>query len=155
MSNLFECKVKYDKIDERSGKDKTVSEIYLFEAISFTEAEARVTKEIAEELGKSDFEINKLSRIKIEEIHNYPTGEAWYKCHLKYIDVDEKSGREKKTGYDFLVFADGTKEAQSRIEEKHKDVIIPWEVTMVKITPIVDIFPYFTKEKEATNPENI
>jgi len=152
MSNLFECKVKYSKIDERSGKDKTVSEIYLFEALSFTEAEARVTKEIAEELGKSDFEIDKLSRIKIEEIHNYPTGDAWYKCHLKFIDVDEKSGKEKKIGYDFLVFADGTKQAQDRIEEKQKENLIPWEVTLVKVTSIVDIFPYF---KEATNQENL
>ncbi len=41
MQNWFECKVKYTKTDDKTGKDKNVTEPYLIDAMSFTEAESR------------------------------------------------------------------------------------------------------------------
>ncbi|MEN9444354.1 MAG: hypothetical protein RIS47_1244, partial [Bacteroidota bacterium] len=38
MNNWFECKVRYDRIDQKSGKSVTVTEPYLVDAITFTEA---------------------------------------------------------------------------------------------------------------------
>ena len=45
MHNWFECKVSYEKILE-NGMQKKVTEPYLVDALSFTEAEARITEEI-------------------------------------------------------------------------------------------------------------
>ena len=46
MANWFECKIRYSKILE-TGLQKTVTESYLVDALSFTEAEARITEEMA------------------------------------------------------------------------------------------------------------
>ena len=45
MSTWFECKVKYDKMME-NGMQKKVTEPYMVDALSFTEAEARIIKEM-------------------------------------------------------------------------------------------------------------
>ena len=44
MANWFECKVRYDKMME-NGVVKKVNEPYLVDALSFTEAEARIIEE--------------------------------------------------------------------------------------------------------------
>ena len=45
MATYFECKVKYDRTLD-TGVQKTVTEPYLVDALSFTEAEARITEEV-------------------------------------------------------------------------------------------------------------
>lgn len=45
-STYFECKVSFEKIME-DGKQKTVTEAYLVDALSFSEAEARIIEEVA------------------------------------------------------------------------------------------------------------
>ena len=45
MHNWFECKVSYEKMLE-NGMQKKVTEPYLVDALSFTEAEARIIEEI-------------------------------------------------------------------------------------------------------------
>ena len=51
MANWFECKVKYDKMME-NGLLKKVNEPYLVDALSFTEAEARIIKEMTFYFGR-------------------------------------------------------------------------------------------------------
>ena len=45
MHNWFECKIRYEKIAE-NGMNKKVTEPYLVDALSFTEAESRIIEEI-------------------------------------------------------------------------------------------------------------
>lgn len=45
-STWFECKVRYMKCME-DGSEKTVTELYTVDALSFTEAEARILEEMA------------------------------------------------------------------------------------------------------------
>lgn len=152
MANWFECKVKYDTIDEKSGKDKTVSETYLLDALSFTEAESRIHKEM-ESLISGEFEVAKISKTKIEEIYNYEEAETWYKCKVIYVDVDEKSGKEKKNGFIMMCTADTLKEACEKVEEQHKDVLVPWYISAIQETNIVDIFPYFKGDDEVDDSD--
>lgn len=44
MALWFECKVRFDKMME-NGSVKRVTEAYLVDALSFTEAEARIIQE--------------------------------------------------------------------------------------------------------------
>ena len=44
-ANWFEAKVKYMKVNE-DGKSKKVNEAYLLDAMSYTEAESRITHEM-------------------------------------------------------------------------------------------------------------
>ena len=42
----YECKIKYRKLDEASGMLKVKTEPFLVDAISYTEAESRITEEM-------------------------------------------------------------------------------------------------------------
>ena len=44
MASWFECKIRYDKTQE-NGSIKKVTEPFLVDALSFTEAEARIIEE--------------------------------------------------------------------------------------------------------------
>lgn len=145
MNNWFECKVKYDKIDEQSGKEKTVTEPYLVDALSFTEAEERIHKEM-EAYISGEFEVSGIKKEKLADVFPYEDADKWYKCKVVYVDVDEKSGKEKKTGYNMLIMANNLKQACDNLSESLKDIIIPWEMKSVAESPILDIFPYEVAE---------
>lgn len=153
MATWFECKVKYDKIDERSGKEKTVTEPYLVDAVSFTEAEERIHRQV-EEFISGEFAVSNINRTKIEEIHAYEADGWWYKCKVAFVDADEKSGKEKKTLSEILVNADNMIQACERLTECLKTVIVPYTVKMIQETALVDIFPYFDDEEDK-NDEDI
>ena len=141
MSNWFECKVRYDKIDEQSGKEKTVTEPYLVDAMSFTEAEERIHKEM-EAYISGDFEVSAIKREKLADVFHFEDSDKWYKCKVVYVDVDEKSGKEKKTAYPMLVMGNSIENATENIESSLKDIIVPWELKGINESKILDIFPY-------------
>ena len=60
MANWFEVKIKYAKISEQ-GIERMVSEPYLVDAMSFTEAEARICKEMEAFLG-GEFQVVNIKR---------------------------------------------------------------------------------------------
>ena len=62
----FECKVKYDKTME-NGLIKQVTEAYLVDALSFTEAERRFLEEI-EPFMSGEYMVTDIKRAKIAEL---------------------------------------------------------------------------------------
>jgi len=154
MHNWFECKARYTKIDDKSGKDKEVTEPYLVDALSFTEAETRLTKEL-EQMVSGEFVITNINKAKYTDVFFYEAGQFWYKCKVSYVDVDEKSGKEKKVSNMMLVMADTVKEAYERIEESLSEMIIPYDILSIVQSPLVDLFPYFKEEETTEIPANL
>ena len=108
MHNLFECKVSYEKIME-DGKQKKVTEPYLVDALSFTEAEARIIEELTPFIS-GEFVIKDIKRAKLSEIFFNENGDRFYKIKVYFITIDEKSGAEKKTATQMLTQASNLKE---------------------------------------------
>ena len=90
MANWFECRVKYDKMLE-NGMQKKVTEPYLVDALSFTEAEARIIEEVSPFIS-GEFSVSAVKRANFSELFFDETGDRWYKCKLNFITLDEKSG---------------------------------------------------------------
>ena len=88
MANWFECKVRYDKLQE-NGSIKKVSEPYLVDALSFTEAEARIIEEQTPYIS-GDFSVSAVKRTKIAEIFWNEEGDKWYLVKCAFITIDEK-----------------------------------------------------------------
>ena len=109
MHNWFECKVSYEKIME-DGKQKKVTEPYLVDALSFTEAEARIIEELTPFIS-GEFVIKDIKRAKLSEIFFNENGDRFYKIKVYFITLDEKSGAEKKTAAQMLTQASNLKEA--------------------------------------------
>ena len=90
MANWFECKVRYDKLQE-NGAVKKVNEPYLVDALSFTEAEARIIEEQTPFIS-GDFSVSAVKRTKISEIFWNEGGDRWYLVKVAFITIDERSG---------------------------------------------------------------
>jgi chlorite dismutase len=146
MHDWFECKVKYDKMLD-SGVQKTVTEPYLVDALSFTEAEARIIEEMKPFIS-GEFSIADIKRVKFTDSFFNETGDRYYKAKLYFITLDEKSGSEKKTAINMLVQASELKEAVEIVESEMKKTMIDYSFAAVTETAIMDVFPY---EKPTSN----
>lgn len=150
MYNWFECKVRYDKMLE-SGMQKTVTEPYLVDALSFTEAEARIIEEMKPFIS-GEFTVADIKRVKYTETFFNPKGDRYYKAKLYFITLDEKSGSEKKTAINMLVQASELKEAVEIVEVEMKKTMIDYAIAAVNETPLMDVFPYAAEpSKEIKN----
>ena len=105
LHNWFETKVRYSKMGE-NGTEKMVTEPFLFDALSFTEAEARIIEEITPYIS-GEFTVSDIKRAKYSEIFfsEEDAADRWFKCKVAFITLDEKSGAEKKTSTNMLVQA--------------------------------------------------
>lgn len=149
MANWFECKVRYDKMLE-TGIQKTVTEPYLVDALSFTEAEARIIEEITPFIS-GDFSVSAVKRTNISEIFYDETGDKWYKVKTNFITIDEKTAVEKKTASYILVQASEFQKALENFMEGMKDTMADFEIAAITETPLMDVYPVKLGEK-ATNP---
>lgn len=152
-NNWFECKAKYIKIDQ-TGNEKNVTEAYLIDALSFTEAEERFHQEL-EKMISGEFEVTTISKSNITEFYPSEDADRWYKVKVSYVNVDEKSGKEKKVGVYMLAEASNVKDAFDKIEDNLKDWLVPFEIPAIQESPIIDVFPYFTDEVNEKIPENL
>lgn len=143
MSTWFECVIKYDKVQE-NGMEKKVSESYLVDAISFTEAEARIIEEMKPFIS-GEFLVSGIKRSNISELFYNEVGDKWFKCKVNFITLDEKSGSEKRTASYMLVYASTVDEADKNLKEGMKGTLADYEIESIKETKIMDVYPYNSK----------
>lgn len=141
MQTWFEGKVSYVKIDD-DGRERKVSETYLFDAVSYTDAETRVIEQLRT-MVRGEFTVDSIRKSSIIEIFAHENGEWWYKVKIAIVTIDEKLGREKKINNYFLVAADDIKQAMKRIEEGLSYILVPYEITSISLSTILDVYPYF------------
>nr|WP_319401556.1 DUF4494 domain-containing protein [uncultured Carboxylicivirga sp.] len=154
MQNLFECKVKYEKIDEASGKEKKVSETYLIDAVSFTEAESRIYKEM-EMMVRGEFMVTNIRKANYTEIFDNEDGDRWFKSKVSFASVDEKSGKEKKVSNQILVMASNVKDAYDKIQQGMGGMTVDFEINAISESPIMDFFAYFSDGTDVEIPEHL
>ncbi len=156
MATWFECKFKYNQEDQNGGF-KSVSETYLIDAVSFTEAETRVYQEVGSNY--RDFQLVKVGKYRMTELVFNEEGVKWYKCKVAVITLDEKSGKEKKSSQIILVSGSDVKEAYDTVEDLFGDSTSDYEITDIGKTNIVEILPYFeervTEGKEVEASEEV
>jgi len=140
MNSWFTIKVKYTKQLE-DGRLKRVTEPYLVDAISFTDAEARIYEEVGTNI-KGEFLITGISKTDYADIFYYEDADDWYKCKLTYVTADADSGKEKKVSNNFLVTAHNVKQAFERIKESLSDMTVTFEIPSIMLSPIVEVLPY-------------
>ena len=107
----FECKIRYEKMME-NGMNKKVTEPYLVDALSFTEAEARIIEEMTPFI-TGEFTVSDIKRANYSELFasEEDAADRWFRCKLLFITLDEKSGAEKKTATNVLVQAADLRDA--------------------------------------------
>ena len=142
MHTWFECKIRYEKVME-NGMQKKVTEPYLVDALSFTEAEARIIEEMTPFIS-GEFTVSDIKRANYSEL--FPSDEEsadrWFKCKLIFITLDEKNGAEKKTSTQVLVQAADLRDAVKKLDEGMKGTMADYQIASVAETAIMDVYPY-------------
>lgn len=148
MHSWFECKVTFEKVLE-NGMQKKVTEPYLVDALSFTEAEARIIEEIRPFIS-GEFTVADVTRKRYSEIFFNENGDRFYKIKVYFITLDEKAGAEKKTVANMLAQASSLKEAIAVLEEGMKGTMADYIIASVSETMIMDIFPYEAEKEDVS-----
>ena len=145
MHNFFECKIRYEKVMD-DGNNKKVTEPYLVDALSFTEAEKRIIDKMKPFI-TGEFTVESIKRYNVTELFETEDTDAdkWFKVKINYITLDEKSGREKKTASYMLVQAADIKNAQKRFEEGMKGAMMDDQIENIIETKIMDVYKFETK----------
>ena len=142
MHCWFECKVRYEK-DVENGTTKKVTEPYLVDALSFTEAEARIIEEVTPFIS-GEYTISDIKRAKISELFfaEEEKADRWFKSKLTFVTLDEKSGNEKKTSTNVLVQAADLRDAVKKLDAAMKGSMADYIISSMAETAIMDVYPY-------------
>jgi hypothetical protein len=142
QSEWFECKVRYDKTLE-NGLIKKVTETYLVDALSFTEAEKRFIEEITPFM-TGEFIVTDIKRARISEFFDSEdlSDDRWFRARIAYITLDEKTGVEKRTAQNVLIQANDFHKAINRLDEGMKGTLGEWVIVTVTETAIIDVFKF-------------
>jgi hypothetical protein len=145
MRTWFQCKVKYAKENEE-GLLKSITETYLVDAVSFTEAEAVLYDRLASQI-RGGFQVTGVTKSNIVDVFFYEDNDLWWKCKITYYVVDGDSGKEKLVNQYMIVTAEHAKEAFDRIIESLSNMLVSFRVTQILESPIIEVFPYEKSEE--------
>lgn len=141
-ANWFICKIRYEKVME-DGLQKKVTEQYVVDALSFTEAEARITEQMSQYIS-GEFEVVEIDRCVFKEVFfsDEVVADKWYKAKLQFVTIDEKTEKEKKTSVYYLVQGSSLENARKNIDEVVGGTTIDYSIAGVNETKIMDVFEY-------------
>ncbi len=148
MHTWFECKIRYEKMME-NGMNKKVTEPYLVDALSFTEAEARIIEEMTPFI-TGEFTVSDIKRANYSELFtsDEESADRYFKCKLIFITLDEKSGAEKKSSTQVLVQASDLRDAIKKLGEGMKGTMADYQIGMVSETTLMDVYPYSSEPND-------
>ena len=140
MHNWFECKISCEKTTD-DGIPKKNTESYLVDALSFTEAEARIIEEMRPFVS-GEFTVVDIKRARFAETFLNEVGDRFYRAKIKLITLDEKSGTEKETAVQMLVQASTIHEAISFLDQGMKGTLTDYVIASVTETALMDVFKF-------------
>ncbi len=150
----FECKIRYEKVME-DGLQKKVTENYVVDALSFSEAEERITEEMSSYIS-GEFEVVDIKKAPYKEIFftDDDIADKWYKSKLQFITIDEKTDKEKRSSVNYLTQAGSFNGAVKNIDEVMGGTMIDYVISSVNETTLMDVFEYKKPEtKKDDKPE--
>lgn len=141
-SKWFEVKFRYEKTTE-NGQQKKVTEAYAVDALSWSEAEKRITEEMAAYVS-GESEIRDIRPAAYGEVFfsDNESDDKYYKTKLAFITIDEKTEKEKRQNVVYLVQASSTAQAEKYVHEVMGTTMIDYSVLKVEETKIMDVFVY-------------
>lgn len=148
---LYECGVRYERTME-NGLSKKVTELYLVDALSFTEAEKRIIQEMVPYI-PGDFDVVTIKRTNYSEIveNGADSADKWFKAKLMFVTFDEKTSKEKKQAVYFIVKATDINNAHTVVVEHMKTTLVDYEIATLDETKIMDLFRCYKVNKTSSN----
>jgi len=138
MNTFYQVTAKFIRQNLNTGKDEKITESYLVPAIIFAEAETRIHKELSETV-QGEFLVTKIAKSNLSEV--IPSeGDMYYKGKIRFVLLDENTGKSKLITQPVLVMADSVKDAEAKIAEAYKDITLGVDIVGVQESNIVEVF---------------
>ena len=139
----FECKIKYEKVSE-DGAQKSVTEQYVIDALSFAEAEQRIIEEMSQYIS-GQFEVVDVKKAPYKEVF-FDDGDncsdRWYRTKLDFITIDERTEKEKRSRVTYLVNATSLSSAMKNVDDVMGGTLIDYDAVSVSDTKILAVFEH-------------
>ena len=140
VSKFYEVKIQYHKIQE-DGKEKNVTEQYVVEALSFTEAEARIIEEMTPYIsGEFDVVSEKIAPYNEIFLSDRTDDDKWFISKVGFITIDKKTAKEKKQTFRYLVQAETSEKAMDYTKEMFSHGMSDYSIDAVQDTPTLEVF---------------
>ena len=141
-ASWFETKIKYQKCME-DGSEKVVTESYIVEALSCTEAEASIVKEMAL-YSHGETKVPSTKKANFSEIFfsDKDDDDKWFSAKLQFITIDEKSENEKRSNVNYLVQAKSLARALRYVDEVIGKSMLDYDIVSLSETKIIDVFEH-------------
>ena len=142
----FECKIRYEKIME-DGLPKKINDVYVVDALSFSEAEERIIEEMSSYIS-GEIEIVDVKIAPYREVFfaDDNLADQWFKAKLSFITIDERTDKEKRTSMMYLVNAGNISSAINNIDKVMSGTMIDYVTTSISATKIFDVFEFKKKD---------
>lgn len=137
-NNFFEIKAKYEKTGE-NGKSKVVTESYIVSAVSLSDSETVITKELTPYIS-GEFLAVSSKFANISEVIGQEAGDRWFLCKVSFISVNEETGKEKRNNHNMLIQADNVPDAYHNLYAHLSDTMSDYEIPSVSESPIMGVF---------------
>lgn len=142
VAEWFETAIRYDKLQD-NGTSKTVTEKYVVDAVSFSEAEETIIAEMRLYVS-GELKVAAIQRAPYSEVFfsEDAKDDRWYKVKVSLITLDEKSGKEKRTATVYLVQAATLEKARATMAHVMDSGMQDWEIVSVVETMFMDVFEH-------------
>ena len=153
VSKFYEVKIQYQKMQE-DGKEKKVTEQYVVEALTFTEAESRIIEEMTPYIsGEFDVVSEKIAPYNEIFLSDRTDDDKWFISKVGFITLDERTDKEKKQTFRYLVQAATSELALDYTKEMLSHGMSDYSIEAVQDTPILDVFLHEVKKEVVETPE--
>ena len=153
FSKYFEVKIQYQKMQE-DGKEKRVTGQYVVESSNFTEAENRIIEEMTPYIsGEFDVVSEKIAAYSEIILSDKSDDDKWFISKVAFITLDEKTAKEKKQTFRYLVQAATSELALEYTKEMLSHGMSDYSIDSVQDTPTLDVFLYEVKKDVVETPE--
>lgn len=134
--SYYQTTARVDRI-MGNGEQKKVSEKYLVDALTCSEA-ITLTHE---EINADEFEITEVKKTPIAETIGNMEADKFFFARVNFIQLDEKSGKEKKSRSLWFIGADEYDIAKAVLTDEIKKSMADIEIAGLVESPIIGFIP--------------
>lgn len=135
----YETTVRYER--SKGDENNIATEAYAVDALSFAEAEQRITDEM-QPFCSGEFDVKKIAIAPYAEVFfsEDEDDDKFFRATVAIITLDERTGKEKKNNVNYLVQAKNIETARRYVVDAFFNTAIDYEIKRLVETKILDVF---------------
>lgn len=135
----YETTVRYER--SKGDENNITTEAYAVDALSFAEAEQRITDEM-QPFCSGEFDVKKIAIAPYREVFfsGVEDDDKFFRATVAMITLGERTGKEKKNNVNYLVQAKNIETARRYVVDAFYNTAIEYEIKRLVETKILDVF---------------